>query len=305
MPKILITGANGWIGYNAKIALSEYGYDLILVDKQQGKDLNNRFGIEQSDFNSPEFTLTKIDLAKEREAFAKLISDTKPDCVIHLAGVLENQTIETIRNNLTINKNVLEVCAEHKIALIAASSIMVMYGAAMHDEKISKIFKKELITLTEDEKLTVDTPLKNTPQTIQQYDADNWPNNLEYIRGKEELEKLAKQLVSSNYGLTIIAVRFGWSGVKNPYELEGDKQITEIPGYLCQEDLQSFIVKAVQAVLSESEKVTGYKCYAPISIHPQNWLSVQNAEYELGWIPSINTAEKHQSSHATISLKNA
>jgi hypothetical protein len=175
---------------------------------------------------------------------------------------------------------------------------MVMYGAAMTDKKIKRIFARELLTLEECEKLTIDTPLNNTVQTIKPYDPANYQNNLEYILGKVEMESSAQTLVNSNPELTMVAVRFGWSGAKNPYDLEGDRTLTEIPGYLCQEDLQSFMLKMVQAVLSE--KVTGYKCYAPVSLHSQNWVNIKNAEDDLDWVPAVDIVQKYQSTDAHL-----
>lgn len=290
MAKILITGANGWIGYNVRLALKNH--NLILVDKHQGNDANNRFGIENVEPTPEPLIINKMDLIKERKAFDDLVSTHKPDCVIHLAGILETQSAAAIHNNLKINKNVLEVCANHNINVIAASSIMAMYGAAISHPKISRIMARECIALEENEKLTTDVPFNNTEQTIKKFDPNNWQQFLEYIACKEEMEKLAKQLVALNPELTIIAVRFGWTGIKNPYELEGTKSNTEVPGYLCQEDLQSFISKLVSALLAKN--VTGYRCYAPTSLHPQNWASIKNAESDLDWQPNIHVIEKFQ-----------
>lgn len=291
----MITGANGWIGRNACHVLRNH--KLVLVDYKKGKDSTNRFGLEEVE-NIPllikEDDLISMNLATQREEFSQLVTRCNPDCVIHLAGVLENQDLSIINQNNLINKNVLEVCLQFNIKVIAASSIMTMYGAAMKDPKIRKIFYREEISLKDEEKLSVNDPFNNTQETIKLLGESSWEKNLTYIKTKERLEYLAKELFQQNSSNTIVLVRFGWTGIRNPFliEKEGNAQTTETTVYVGEKDLHSFLIKLVDAVLQG--KISGCKTYICVSNHPQSWVNVENANIDFGWKPIVNIVEEYK-----------
>lgn len=290
---IVITGANGWIGTNARLALQKY--NLILIDNKIGTDPSNRFGIEgianSSKTLPAHHQFIQLDLVNGYDEFKEILIKYNPDCVIHLAGILEVQDLTKIDLNNTINNNVLTACAEQQINIIAASSIMVMYGSAMLNEKIRAALQKKLVNFAPAERLTVDSPLNNNESTLKLFSEDNWQKNLSYIKTKEKLEVIANNLVKDNKLKTAVCVRFGWSGLKNPYELEGTVEYSETSVYLDQIDLQNFIVNLTEAVMFN--KVNGYQCYICVSEHPQRWVDMANAKRDFAWAPTINIVEKY------------
>lgn len=291
--KILITGANGWIGYNAYLALKNY--HLVLVDNKVGKDSRNRFGLEETDQENVtglQDKIIKIDFAGPlaRLKFERLLEQEKPDCVLHLAGILENQPVKEIKKNYTITNTVLESCVQKHVKMIVASSIMIMYGAALKDKSIKPILFGNQETKP-DQTLTVDTPLENSAETILSIAKEHYKQCLSYIRTKEYLEEYAKKLISKHLNQTIVIVRFGWTGIKNPYEMERNTQIKENTVYLAPEDLQDFLIKVVEAVVKGH--IAGYKKYIAVSEHPQRWVDIKNAKEDLKWEPKINIKKRY------------
>lgn len=293
-PTLVITGANGWVGNNVYQALAPY-YHLILVDKQKGCDPHNRYGLERMEKNEgdplPDTLIQQIDLASEYDKFSKLLDQHKPICVIHLASILENQAEDTIIDkNRRIHTTVLEACAKRSIHVIATSSIMIMYGVALSLPNISNLWQNGISDIKH--QLDSNTTLNNTEQTIREFDENNWRSNLAYIKSKEFLETQLQVLAKENPNCTMVAIRLGWTGIKNPYELEDkNKKYSEIPFYLDTTDLQQFFVALTEAVLSY--KINGYKCYICVSEHAQQWVSIDNVYQELGWKPQVNIESKY------------
>jgi nucleoside-diphosphate-sugar epimerase len=218
----VITGANGCIEYNAYKALQNY--QLILVDNKAGHDFKNRFGIEQTPQASIaglQDNIIIIDLASNsgKNEFANLLAREKPDCILHLAAILENQNTVRIKMNDVITRNVMDICSEKQIKLIAASSIMVMLGAAINDPTIQKILFGNQ-SIEPDYLLSVNDELENTEEAISTLEKEKCEQNLAYIQTKEFLERYAKALVDENPQQTIAVIRFDWTGFKNPYEFE-------------------------------------------------------------------------------------
>jgi len=287
---ILITGANGWIGRKAYYVLSSLYQKVILVDCHEGEDPFNRFGLEGVESaNLPVLEIIKLDLVTEKKRFENILAEHHPDCIIHLAAVLENQPPEKIQQNDVINHYVLDACTKRNIKVIAASSIMVMYGAAMSSPKIKSLMQGQAVILDESEKLGVDVPFNNTQESISEFDKDHVEQNLTYIKTKEALENYASHLVEKNNTQTIAIVRFGWTGIENPYLLEGTHtRYTQTGIYLDEMDLHNFITELVNAVLFE--QVKGFNRYICVSLHPKgSWVNCKN---NFGWMPEVNIEDK-------------
>jgi nucleoside-diphosphate-sugar epimerase len=296
--RLIITGANGWVGRNAYHVLKDR-YDMLLLDFKAGDCSDNRFAIENADASYlaiPKDLIIRMDLATERGAFTKLLTDYKPNCVLHCAGVLETQEIKIIEKNNDINKTVLESCAEHGVDVIAMSSIMVMFGAAISHDKIRAVLERKPLTMTKEDKLRVEDPLKNNEVTMKQFNSEHWEKWLVYIKSKETLEEMARSLVRANPKLTMVSVRLGWSGIKNPYVLEeGSTGFSGTSFYLDQVDLQSFVNTLVDKVVQKKpNSLNGYHCYFCVSQHPQSWVNQSNAEVDIGWVAVVDIQEKYQ-----------
>lgn len=105
MKKILITGITGFVGSHlASHLLSEKSYDIIGTYRSE-LDTTSR---EQIDKN---ITLKKVDLNNE-EAVEKLLRETKPDVIFHLAAQASPAKsfaipVETLTNNIVAEFSLL------------------------------------------------------------------------------------------------------------------------------------------------------------------------------------------------------
>jgi nucleoside-diphosphate-sugar epimerase len=296
--RLIITGANGWVGRNAYCVLKDR-YELLLVDYTPGDSSDNRFAIENADASYlaiPNELIIRMDLAAERSAFAKLLSDFKPNCVLHCAGVLETQEIPIIEKNNDINRTVLESCAEHGVDVVSMSSIMIMFGLAISNDKIRAVLERKSVTITKEDKLSVEDPLNNNEATMKLFNSEHWEKWLVYIKTKETLEDMARSLALTNPKLTMVSVRLGWSGIKNPYVLqEASTGFSGTSFYLDQIDLHSFINTLVDKVVQgKPNSFNGYHCYFCVSLHPQSWVDQSNAEVDIGWVPVVDIQDKYQ-----------
>lgn len=119
MKKLLITGASGFLGW------------------QIGQAAQNQWNLIGTYHNSPKSLTSntapyQIDLCK-KDAIWKMIKETKPDAVFHLAansktGDCEKHP-ESARNiNVQATQNLAEMCAEKKVKFIFTSSEQVFDG---------------------------------------------------------------------------------------------------------------------------------------------------------------------------------
>jgi UDP-glucuronate 4-epimerase len=132
--RILVTGAAGFIGFHASLALLERGDDVIGVD-----NLNDYYDPRLKEARLERlrdrsgFTFRRHDLADRWEVedlFAKL----KPQRVVHLAaqaGVRYSITNPHayVSSNLTGTLNILECCQRHCVEHLVFASSSSVYGA--------------------------------------------------------------------------------------------------------------------------------------------------------------------------------
>jgi hypothetical protein len=240
-----------------------------------------------------------MDLADDSGQFAQLCEHTHPDCVIHCAGLLENQEQDKITAiNSAINNTVLNTCADHHIDVVAMSSVMVLYSKAMADSKIRAILSKsnhEIIS--EPERIKANTPVALDPEMLEAFNPDNFSSNLAYIDSKIRAESLAQSIALSHPDLSVVMIRLGWTGFKNPFELEGEAKYSETSVYLDPIDFDNFITALLNKL--SYKQLAGYHCFCPISDHPQRWISLEEAHSKLGWSPIVNIVEKYASAGAS------
>ena len=112
-PKILITGANGYIGYCLFKFLKKKFY-------VEGIDLKNNLNKE----------VFKCDLLNLKK-FDKFLAQTKPDFIIHLAAQsLVDETINKkkyYRNNVLLTKNLIDLMKKNNVKNIIFSSSASVY----------------------------------------------------------------------------------------------------------------------------------------------------------------------------------
>jgi len=115
--KILITGANGYVGMGLLKNLRLKEHEIIPVGFDVGYNLNN---------------FHNLDLSEISKACA-YIENVQPDVIIHLAGnkdvaKCESDKVFSRKINYEISKNIVEQCAVRKIRLIYISTDYVFNG---------------------------------------------------------------------------------------------------------------------------------------------------------------------------------
>jgi len=127
-PRVLVTGAAGFIGSHTVDRLLQMGCTVIGVD-----DLSrgNRDNLNDA-FRSPLFRFERLDVVDEA-AFEALCAEMSPDSIVHLAGLVSVDTAESdpMLNywlNYHATRTVLEVARRHGISRIVFSSSAAVYG---------------------------------------------------------------------------------------------------------------------------------------------------------------------------------
>jgi len=134
MPRYLVTGVAGFIGYHTADYLVRRGDEVIGID-----NLNEYYdvGLKQARLarlaNRTGFAFRKIDLG-DREAIEQLFGIEKPDIVVHLAaqaGVRHSlkDPHAYAHSNLTGFLHVLEGCRHQQIRHLVYASTSSVYGA--------------------------------------------------------------------------------------------------------------------------------------------------------------------------------
>jgi len=119
MPRLIITGASGFIGYNALRYFHEKGYETLGIDKVAMDDV---ISCNLTDFDST----------------YKVFLNFKPDYVIHLAVVMKDEEYRLIRDNLMMNLNVLEASLRSNVNRLIYMSSSTVYGLPTKDEPVDE-----------------------------------------------------------------------------------------------------------------------------------------------------------------------
>ena len=145
--KVALIGGGGFIGHNLALALNRLGAEIDIIDSLQVNNLY-AFGRAREEIVNREFYINiinqrldllreaKINLhlqdAREYHALSTIISDIKPDVVIHLAAVSHanksnKDPYSTFDHSLRTLENALDACRDKVSHFIYFSSSMV-YG---------------------------------------------------------------------------------------------------------------------------------------------------------------------------------
>jgi len=145
--KIMLTGGAGFIGHNLALALNRLEAEVHVVDGLQVNNLGYYLSQSQSNPNSElyiSFINERLQLlrnagiklnvmdVRDYHAITRVILDTMPDVVIHLAAIAHanrsnKDPFSTFDHSLRTLENVLDCISEHDIHLIFFSSSLV-YG---------------------------------------------------------------------------------------------------------------------------------------------------------------------------------
>jgi UDP-glucuronate 4-epimerase len=148
MPKILITGAAGFIGFHSVKAFFEAGYEVFGIDNlnsyydprlKEGRLTESGIDpgkLEEGSFQSsrvlPGYRFAKMDI-RDKTALAKIFAAHRFDYVLHLAaqaGVRYSITHpdDYISCNVTGFFNILECCRHNPVAHLLYASSSSVYG---------------------------------------------------------------------------------------------------------------------------------------------------------------------------------
>lgn len=134
MPKTLVTGAAGFIGFHLTRRLLSEGHQVVGLDNLNDYyDPKLKFDRLAQIGSSPEFTFVKGDIA-DRAVIDRLFDEHRPARVVNLAaqaGVrysIENPHAY-IESNLVGFMNILEGCRHHRVEHLVYASSSSVYGA--------------------------------------------------------------------------------------------------------------------------------------------------------------------------------
>jgi len=133
-PKILVTGAAGFIGFHLANSLLELGNEVIGLD-----NLNDYYEVTLKKsrldilLKKTAFKFEQVDLA-DRQEMARVFNNCRPQLVINLAaqaGVRYSLTnpYVYVESNVTGFLNVLEGCKDQQVAHLVYASSSSVYGA--------------------------------------------------------------------------------------------------------------------------------------------------------------------------------
>ncbi len=152
MPRILLTGAAGYIASHTWLVLQEAGYDVIGVDNFSNSSRHVLPRLER--LGGQPLTFVEADVC-DPAAMAKVFSAHQIDAVVHFAafkavGESVQQPLTYYRNNLGGLINLAQVMHDHGVFRLVFSSSATVYG------------QPEMLPLTEDAALSATNPYGTT-----------------------------------------------------------------------------------------------------------------------------------------------
>lgn len=214
--KILVTGGLGFIGSHTVVALSEAGYEVVIVDNLSNTRVEVLDGIESIIGHLP--TFYELDLRKESQVIELFSKEPNIEGVIHFAaskavGESVENPLLYYENNLSAFIYLLKQLADKPKAHLIFSSSCTVYGQA------------DVMPITEDAPIKVaESPYGNTKQIG---------------------EEILKDTVKVSSGFNAIALRYF-----NPIGAHDSAKIGELPLGVPQ-NLVPFITQTAAGIRKE------------------------------------------------------
>ena len=146
MPRILVTGATGYIGSNLSVKLAKEGYDLAICGRNEKKmehikNMIDKVNSERAVKSKCDFVNLELTDSKQVDKF--LNSNRDISGVIHLAGMNSNarsltNSQETYATNLFGSVNLMNSMLESDIRKLLFISTGSVYGKAKNGAKIDE-----------------------------------------------------------------------------------------------------------------------------------------------------------------------
>ena len=129
---VLVSGGAGYIGSHTTVALTEAGYDVVMIDNFSNSDHGAVEGVEK--ILGKKVTFREVDTC-DKEALRKVFEDYKFDTVIHFAaykavGESMSDPLKYYQNNLESFMNIVAMMKEYGRPNILFSSSATVYGDA-------------------------------------------------------------------------------------------------------------------------------------------------------------------------------
>ncbi len=130
MPKILLTGATGYIGSHTWVALHEAGYEVVGVDNFANSSPVVLKRLQELLQRAPVFEQADV---CDPLAMARILREHAVDAVVHFAahkavGESAQKPLEYFRNNLGGLVNVAQAMRDHGVTKFVFSSSATVYG---------------------------------------------------------------------------------------------------------------------------------------------------------------------------------
>jgi nucleoside-diphosphate-sugar epimerase len=276
--KILITGASGLIGgILIKHLSNNSNYDIYGIDRHS--ELSTRFQLENTKVSEgqkpilpPKEKFYICDITDEKQ-LSQIIKDNRINIIIHLAAVLETETIETINNiNCRGTKIIFDIATKHEHVemVIYGSSVMAVFGY-LENEPYSALAKnmqpKETLKL-----ITIDDP--PIPSHFN-------PSFEAYCQSKIYAERLAQQYsLDDTNNVKFICARLGW--VNTTDDVTSDAYNWDDKSVFCSyRDLCQFFDR----VLEHQSTLKKFQIYFASSNNDFCWVDMNNCKEELDYVP--------------------
>ena len=157
--KLLVTGATGYIGGTFSYEALKKGFEVVGIDNFSNSNKSTKQILD----NFTDFTFYETDISKNPNKIYKIISENKPDVIIHFAGlksVSESEQNQNLywQNNMLSTLNILESIKNNNISLIFSSSAILLNNLVRCDSGIIR-------PLTSN-RATYSSPVPNSPRNI-------------------------------------------------------------------------------------------------------------------------------------------
>lgn len=128
--RILVTGGAGYIGSHTVLLLLEGGHEVVVVDNLSNSNPESLRRVAALAGRAA--TLHEVDIL-DRPAMARVFAETRPDAVIHFAGLKAvgesvREPMRYYRNNVAGTVALLETMEAHQVRTLLFSSSATVYG---------------------------------------------------------------------------------------------------------------------------------------------------------------------------------
>ena len=280
--KILITGASGLVGGILVQHLSKNpNYDIYGIDKHIGLSiryqLENRTIFEGQQPMLPSTEKFYVCDITDTNQLSRIIQGNQINIIIHLAAILETDTVENINvTNCYGTKVLFEVATmhEHVEMIIYGSSVMTVFGY-LENEPYSSLAKN----------IQPKQPLKTI--TIHDPPVPSHFNSAfeAYCNSKIYGEELARQFSSTDgINARFVCARLGWINTTD-----------DVASTPCDWSVKSIwcshrnLCQFVDRVLEKQSTLNQFQIYFVISNNDFCWVDMRNGTEDLNHVPVDGT----------------